>query len=433
MQTALPGVRAVTGRAIAVGRRSASYRLAISIILVILASAVDVFNILDRRNAAILQGGSAIRYVVLLVPFGAALWIRAAKPNFLIRRPSLGDVLLFVLWAYGIAGTTFGSTFLGTTSTARPVFLPMTVGLLFLLAVDHPTDRETSRILQAIALVSTIYVVLNFLVNTGLLPGLAEYRQYRNASFAFVCTAIASAVVARHYLRFLLICGMVVGIFATYPSATSVLMLASTALTLFVTNPKATALRSTIVATSLVLVAVLAITNLDAGLDITDEYFDRVQKANANSGRLDLWTQGLAKFSESPVLGQAWTDEVVAVRERDQRALPYHNDFILFLAEGGLVGLGLLLAWIVWLEVTLLRRYRGYVRFGQRHEAMLTRIILVTLNGFFTAMGFNPVLPGLTRSIAVFGLAGIALSLTPPRQLPWEERDTDPEALQVPA
>jgi len=421
MDTALPGDRAGTVRIATATVRSASYRLAVSVILVILASAVDVFNILDRRNTAILQGGSAIRYLVLLVPFGAAVWIRAARPTFLIRRPGLGDLLLFAMWAYGIAGTMFGSAFLRTASTARPVFLPMTVGLLFLLAIDRPTDRETSRIFQAIAIVSSLYVLLNFLVNVGLLPGLAEYRQYRNASFAFVCTALSCAIVARRYLRFIAIAGMVVGIFATYPSATSALMLGSTVLTLFITRPGATAARSMVVGVALVAGGALAVANLDAGVEITSQYFDRVQKANANNGRLDLWSQGLAKFAESPVWGQAWTGEVVAVRERDKRALPYHNDFILFLAEGGLVAFGLLLTWVVWLEVTLLRRYRGYVQFERRNEAMLTRVILVTLNGFFTAMGFNPVLPGLTRSIAVFGLAGMALSLAPPTPIRRDE------------
>jgi hypothetical protein len=424
MQTALPaaGPRVLDRtRRIA---RSGSYRLAASVILVITASALDVFNILDRRNTAILASGSAIRYLVLLIPFGAALWIRAARPSFLIRRPCLGDALVFAMWIYGVAGTTFGSVFLGTTDTARPVFLPMTVALLFLLAVDHPTDAETARIFRLLAAVSTLYVTMNFLVNTRLLPGLAEYRQYRNASFAFVCTAIACAVAGRRYLRLAAILTMLVGIFWTYPSATSVLMLLATALTLFITSPRATIMRTIVVATSLTSIGAVAVANLDAGVEITDEYFDTVQKANANAGRLDLWSQGLEKFSESPVWGRAWTDQVVAVRERDNKALPYHNDFILFIAEGGTVGFALLFTWIVWLELTLLRRYFGYVRFGMASEAMLTRVILVTLNGFFTAMGFNPVLPGLTRSIAVFGLAGVALSLRPPAPRRPPEPDT---------
>jgi hypothetical protein len=425
MQGALPAVRPGTVRRVRGIARTGSYRLATSVILVMTASALDVFNILDRRNTAILATGSAIRYLVLLVPFGAAVWIRAARPSFLIRRPTLGDTILFLMWIYGVVGTTFGSVFLGTADTARPVFLPMSVGLLFLLAVDRPTDEETSRIFRLLTAATTLYVVMNFLVNTGLLPGLAEYRQYRNASFAFVCTAIACAFVARRHLRLAAILAMLVGIFWTYPSATSVLMLLSTALTLFITSPRATVMRSLVVATSLVVAGALAVANLDAGVEVTNEYFDTVQKANANSGRLDLWEQGLAKWAESPIWGQAWTDQVVAVRERDKKALPYHNDFILFTAEGGVLGLGLLLAWIVWLEVTLLRRYFGYLRFGQRREAVLVRVILVTLNGFFTAMGFNPVLPGLTRSIAVFGLAGIALSLGPAR--PFRPRNEEGE------
>jgi len=127
------------------------------------------------------------------------------------------------------------------------------------------------------------------------------------------------------------------------------------------------------------------------------------------------------------LIGAGFASDTVVESGRDH-ASPYHNDFILFLAEGGVVAFGLLVAWIVWLEVTLLRRYRGYVRYGQRQRAMLVRVILVTLNGFFTAMGFNPVLPGLTRSIAVFGLAGIAMSLGDPQPRAEAERTEPVEA-----
>ena len=97
-----------------------------------------------------------------------------------------------------------------------------------------------------------------------------------------------------------------------------------------------------------------------------------------------------------------------------EKALPYHNDFVLFLAEGGLLGAGLLVGWMFLAEATIIRRYRGFVRAGQDDHANLLRVILVCLNAFFVAMAFNPVLPGASRSATIFGLYAIAMSLGAP-------------------
>ena len=98
----------------------------------------------------------------------------------------------------------------------------------------------------------------------------------------------------------------------------------------------------------------------------------------------------------------------------DEKALPFHNDFVLFLAEGGLLGFGLLAGWIILTEVTLVRRYRRFIAAGQRERADLLRITLVFLNAFFAAMLFNPVLPGASRSATIFGLYAITMSLGDP-------------------
>ena len=162
------------------------------------------------------------------------------------------------------------------------------------------------------------------------------------------------------------------------------------------------------------LVAVLALANFQAGVNITSRYFNAVGKADANAGRIDLWTAGFERWQESPIIGRVFTGDSVAIRSRDQKALPYHNDYVLFLAEGGLLGAGLLLAWMLLVEITLLRRYRGFIRAGQDAHAGLLRAILVCLNAFFVAMVFNPVLPGASRSATVFGLYAIAMSLGGP-------------------
>jgi O-antigen ligase len=292
----------------------------------------------------------------------------------------------------------------------------MMVAFLYLLTTEDPTDREVSKALSWLSLIATAYTVMNALVNLSLLPGLSLFKQYRNASVAMVALAVATALVLGKRRRLALVLVLAAIIFVTYPSATSVLVGASVVLTFYLTGARSGSLRTLVVASSIVVIATLSLVNFDRGVELADQYFAVVDKANANSGRLDLWTEGLERWNEAPLFGSGFAGEVTAVRDRDEKALPFHNDFVLFLANGGLVGFGLLVVWIVLTETILLRRYRGFVRAGDHRRAGLLRAILVGLNAFVVAMAFNPVLPGASRSITVFGLTAIALSVgEPPR------------------
>ena len=128
---------------------------------------------------------------------------------------------------------------------------------------------------------------------------------------------------------------------------------------------------------------------------MSDRYFDLVNKANANATRLDLWSAGVDRFETSPLVGSVFSGEVVAERSRDGKDLPFHNDFVLFLALGGLLGIGLFLAFLIVTEVTLIRWVHRFRRAGDQDRASLVRAVLVGINAFFVAMAFNPVLSGL--------------------------------------
>jgi O-antigen ligase len=258
---------------------------------------------------------------------------------------------------------------------------------------------------------------MNAIVNLQLLPGLLLFKQYRNSSVSMVALAVATAVVLGNRRRLALVLALAAVIFVTYPSATSVLVGASVVLTFYITGKRSSGLRTIVVVVSVVTVSVLALANFDRGVELADQYFAVVDKTNANSGRLDLWSEGLERWREAPIFGNGFAGEVTAVRERDERSLPFHNDFVLFLANGGIVGLGLLVAWVVLTEVTLLRRYRGFVRAQDMRRAGFLRAILVCLNAFVVAMAFNPVLPGASRSVTIFGLYAIAMSLGDPSQI----------------
>jgi hypothetical protein len=390
-------------------RSTDSFVLWRAYMLIMLAAAFDVYDWLDRS----VQGGGT-RYLIIAVPIVAAVWIRLRQPGFLVRRPMPSDVALFALFVFGLGGALIGVAFLGTVENARPIFLPMIIPFLYLLTTEDPTDVEVSKTLSWLSLIATAYTAMNALVNLQVLPGLLAFKQYRNASVAMVALAVATAIVLGNRRRLLLVLALAAVIFVTYPSATSVLVGASVVLTFYLTGKRSSGLRTLVVTGTIVTVAVLSLVNFDRGVQIADRYFAAVDKANANSGRLDLWSEGLERWREAPIFGSGFAGETTAVRSRDERALPFHNDFVLFLANGGLVGIGLLASWFILTELTLIRRYRGFVRAGDMRRAGLLRAILVCLNAFIVAMGFNPVLPGASRSATIFGLYAIAMSIGVP-------------------
>lgn len=404
----LPTVTTMHGRS----RSTDSFVLWKAYLLIMLAASFDVYDWLDRS----VQGG-ATRFLIIVVPIVAAVWIRLRRPRFLVRRPLPSDIVLFALFIFGLGGSLIGVAFLGTVENARPVFLPMMVAFLYLLTTEDPTDREVSKTLSWLSVIALAYTAMNAFVNLGLLPGLSAFKQYRNASVAVIALAVGSAYVLGARRRLALVLVLSAAIFITYPSATSVLVGASIVLTVYITGKRAGGVRTGLVACTIVIVATLALVNFDRGVEIADDYFAVVDKTNANSGRLDLWTEGLERWREAPIFGSGFAGDVTAVRDRDDKSLPYHNDFVLFLASGGIVGLGLLVAWFVLTEATLLRRYRGFARAGDGTRAGLLRAILVCLNAFVVAMAFNPVLPGASRSATIFGLYAIAMSLGEPPPL----------------
>lgn len=391
--------------------RTDAYELSSAVLLLMLIAALDAFNFFDRPN-----GG--LRYTILFIPIAAVVMIRARRPTFMVRQPAPSDVPLAALFVFGFAGALIGVVFRGNLANSYPIFAPMPVGLMYLLGVDGPTKNEVHRLLDRLSTVGVVYVLMNFAVNTGLLPGFTHFLKYRNASAAIVVMAMTAAFVRRRRRRLGFLLVMYAVIFVSYPSATQLLMAVAAVLTLMLTTRRSGGARTLVFGTVVVLFIAMALANFNIGIKVTTAYFARVQKSNSDTGRLDLWTSGVNEFLSSPVIGQAFTGDPIAIRSRDEKALPFHNDFILFLAQGGVVGFGLLLGWIGMTQLTLLRRFRAFRDAGFDDAAHLTRIILVTLNCFFVAMAFNPVTEGVTRSATVFGLYGIAMSLGTPEEPP---------------
>ncbi len=386
------------------------FRFAQAVLFVFTAAAVDVFNVLDR-------GGSK-RYAILVIPIGVVALIRLRHPSPIVHRPRATDKALFVIWVMGMVGSLYGVFLKGGNTTARPLFFPMTLGFLYLFVLEPPTDDESGRLLRYITYVGAVYVGLAALINIGVVPHLAAYKQFRNAQFAYVMIGIGGAIIMRRRGLLAALLALEAVNFAAYPSATSVLCTLAMLITFFMTKPYGSRARPYVVAIVAAAIVFVGLMNISRVSTVTGDYFSAVGKTNANYGRLAIWTDGIHQWQQSPFVGQVFTGGTVAqtIRARNGQPLqlPFHNDYVLFLAEGGLVGLIVLISFIVGIDFILVRRYRDFVEQGRLDRAKLLRLLLVGFNSFFFTASFNPVMEGLSRSMVIFSMYGLAMLVCSP-------------------
>lgn len=372
---------------------------------------LDFTKFLDKGNAA--------RYAILAVPFAGAFAIRLRSRTGLARRPSFADKVLLSLMLFGGIGSVYGRIVLNTTTTALPIFLPMSMAFLYLLMLEDPTEEEARRILFAIGSIGLLYVFLNAVANSGLSPGLKASRTYRNAEFMYVAMGFAALVLARRWPRVSLFGVLAAVVLVTYPSATSALVILVSLVTLFSTRPRGTRARFYVAGIAVVLLLIVALFNFSKTIKLADDYFSVVGKKNNSTARLALWQVGLEKFTASPVFGDAFSGEttVTVYRQTGGRSAfhnPYNNDYILFLASGGMLGFLLLVSWIFWVEGMAIHRYHGFVASGQPQRAALMRVLLVAFNSWLIAAAFNPLFTGMGRSVTLFSVYGLMMALGRP-------------------
>jgi O-antigen ligase len=392
-------------------RTTDAYRYALSLMVVLLAATLDIPNFLDR--------GNYLRYLLLLIPVLTIVLLRAETRSVFIKRPMASDRILLVLLLFGLPGTIYGVVFLGSSSTARSIFLPMATAFLYLFPLDDISDREAASLLRIVGWIAFLYTALNAFVNAGLGPELRGFLQYRNASFFFVPMALAAAIVLKRWMRVSMLLAMVVFIYLTYPAGTSVLVVVTTVLTFVMTPRRTSTLRPYLVALLVAVGIAIALLNFTKGVALTERYFDLVGKPSANQGRLALWTAGLDRFQQSPIFGDAFSKGTVTDATRiagtTADALPYHNDYVLFLAAGGIVGLGLLVGWIVATVSSALRRYQALLSSGEHSKAAFLRVLLVGYNAFFVSAAFNPSMEGVSRAASIFAVYSLMMAIGLPR------------------
>jgi O-antigen ligase len=165
---------------------------------------------------------------------------------------------------------------------------------------------------------------------------------------------------------------------------------------------------------------IIVLLNFNTWVQLTNDYFSLVGKSNNNSTRLAVWTVGMDRFEASPLYGEFFSGPTVttAVREggRTEFQIPYHSDYIHFLANGGILGFGLLIAWIIATELVVLRRYMMLIEGREGAKAGLLRTLLVGFNAFFVTAGFNPTIMGVSRSASIFSIYALMMLLKAERR-----------------
>jgi len=367
------------------------------------------------------KSGSTARYALLFIPFAGILLARLRFRSTLMRRWSAPDRLLFILMVWGILGSLYGKHHDHTTSGALPVFAPMLIAFTYLLAETPPTDRECWRILNGLSIVGLVYAFMNAVANAG--ASFVAAKTYRNSKILYVVMGVAATYQLRRRWRLLAMLLLAGFIFATYPSGTDVVVTVVGLATWFFTKPRGSPLRPAVVVTLGALLLLLAIANFAASTGLAAEYFHAVGKKNNNNARIALYSAAVDQVKSSPLVGTGFTGSIteLVIRQAGEGAAfkaPFHDDYLMIAANGGLLGLMLFVLWIVATEVNVLRRYRGFLAAREYPRAMLLRTLLVGFNTLFAAALFNPELEAIGRGATVFGIYALMMVLGRPGPQP---------------
>ncbi|MDP9300908.1 MAG: O-antigen ligase family protein [Actinomycetota bacterium] len=395
------------------GRKSDAYRLSRSLVLVLMLVVADYSGVLDT--------GSSVRYLVLLPPLVAVLFGWSSVRSSLVRRTTFSDRLLLVLLGWGLAGSVLGKAFLGTETSALPIFLPMALGLLHVWAIQCPTDAEARTLLRRISLVGLVYVGIHALASSGLIAALTAGGSYRHPKAFLIALAFAGALLTRRRGRFVLLCVLAGVIFLEYPAATYVAVAVATATTLFVTRPQATPGRAYVIGVIVVAATVLGFLNLARTGALVEGYFQDVGKQSNVDTRLDLWRQGIQEVASSPLVGSSFAGEMTVPVSLDGRVfvqLALHNDYLELALGGGVAALALFLGWAIATNVMVVRQQGMLWRAGRREHATLLRVLLVAFNSWMCVALFNPLLQSVGTSAALFAIYGLMMLAAVPAPQP---------------
>ncbi len=386
-----------------------SFTFSRSLLLVLLLVAVDFADVFG--GSTLLREGAGLRYLLLLFPLATALLLFASQTSPLIRRPASSDLMLVTLSACGLLGSLYGRFVLSTDTSAFPIFLPMLIAVLYVVTIQPLRSTEASRLLRWLSNIGLVYVLLHASASSGILS-IGTVESYGHWKAFFIAMAITAAMEQRRLFRVLILACLAGYIYSTYPAGTYVFVLAASAVTLYVTTPGATPTRALIVALTGATVLMVGLMNTTGTISLAQTYFRDVGKQSNVDTRLDLWTQGIQEIRTSPIVGHVFTGEMtvpISIGGVTSR-LALHEDYLNLALGGGMVALGLFVAWAIALNAWTLRHLRTARMLGHDAQVSLLRVLLVGFNSWLVVAAFNPLLESVGTSMAVFAIYGLIMT-----------------------
>ncbi len=381
-----------------------------SLLLVLFLVVIDIIDAFGRASA--LQAGVGLRYLLLGIPIATALALFATSPSPLIRRPASTDLMLLTLAACGLLGSMYGRLFLNTDTSAFPIFLPMLIGLPYLVTTQPVTRDEAGRLLRSLSNIGLLYVLLQGLASAGAFDSWT-FESFGHWKAFFLAIAIAAAIERRLALRTLVLSVLAVYIYSRYPAGTYVFVLVVAAVTLFVTRPHASPARAYVVGLAAAVVVTVGLLNLGGTVSLAQSYFRDVGKTSNVDTRLDLWTQGIEQIRASPLVGHAFTGEMTVPIELEgvPTRLALHQDYLNLALGGGVLAVALFAAWAVATNLWTLRHIRHARMLGNGAQASLLRVLLVGFNAWLVVAAFNSLLETVGTSAALFAMYGVMMTM----------------------
>jgi O-Antigen ligase len=399
-------------------RHTDGFVLGRALLFMMFLVAIDVKDFWDKS-------GSSARYALVLIPLGAAALIRVRYRGPLVRRWSAPDRILFVLMAYGLAGSVYGRVTGDVTSGAVPVFVPMLIAFTYLATLSGPTEEEAVRLVRGLAVVGLVYAFFNAVANAG--ASFIAPKTYRNSKILYVAMGIAAAISSRRKMVTLALFVLAAFIFLSYPSGTDAVVIVTALATWFITKPRGSPVRPVVTMAIGGMIFLIALLNFGATTGLAAEYFHAVGKKNNNNARIALYTGAVHQIEQSPIYGTGFTGNITeyVVRQEGTGApfkAPFHDDYLMFAAVGGGLALVLLILWVAATEKNVLRRYRGFLVAGEPAKALLLRSLLIGFNTLFVAALFNPELEAVGRGATVFGIYAMMMMVGEPALVGGRER-----------
>jgi len=323
-------------------------------------------------------------YIVIGVGVAAVVLMRFRGMELILHSPAR--------WVDPLVGALIGFIALSALWSADPeegaiklVFFYVPFAVLYLLVIALWKHASALRILATTTIVISVpiaalaiwqYALRGVFWNESLIQANVYSRFYRVNSIFFdpnilgrflvvaVVAALALAWVAKDRRTILLLLGvnaiLAAGLFVTFSrSSALMLMIAMAMLAWRAFGAKRTALVGGM------LIALFALVSFGTSEQIRRAATSQDRLEKVSEGRFDLVQGGIEIWRDNPVAGAglgSFADlyqESLSAREQARtRVVISHNAPVTVLAEGGLIGFGLLIALIIAVAIALIRRTR---------------------------------------------------------------------------